>query len=454
MLGARPLLRAAASGLCGLRGPASLQVCPSRLASTWLQDVNEVAKESGQRRLSGRIHILGVGNIGTFVAHSLASRPSPPPITLLMHNPAVYQTFQKRKQTLAINSLGLDDNKTGFDVNVLSNGTWRSIPYSNTKAGVPTNGQAVPRNTANSDASDAELINVEGDAEQIECLIVSVKAPATVSALESVRHRLTPKSTVLFIQNGMGIIDAVNEKVFPDPRKRPHYMLGIISHGLAQRSGRFHVTHTGVGTTVLGPVPPQNSGRSASVGEEPDWAPSTKYLLRTLTLTPPLVAVAESHSSIMLYQLEKLAMNSVINPLTALMDCRNGELLYNYSFTRVMRLLLFEISSVICSLPELQGTPGVESRFSPERLRWMVTQLANKTAANHSSMLQDVRANKTTEIEFLNGYIVRKGEELGIKCVVNYTIKHLVLAKQRESRRQESSTIPIDIPDEPKDSKL
>ncbi|KAL6233563.1 hypothetical protein BDW75DRAFT_231856 [Aspergillus navahoensis] len=420
MLGVRPLLRAAASELCGFRGPASLQVYPSRLASTWIQDVDEVARESGQRRLSGRIHILGVGNIGTFVAHSLASRPSPPPITLLMHNPEVYHTFQKRKQTLAINSLGLDDNKTGFDVNVLSDGTW----------------------------------HVEGDAEQIECLIVSVKAPATVSALESVRHRLTPKSTVLFIQNGMGIIDTVNEKVFPDHRQRPHYMLGIISHGLAQRSGRFHVTHTGVGTTILGPVPPQNSGRSASVGQEPDWAPSTKYLLRTLTLTPPLVAVAESPSSIMLYQLEKLAMNSVINPLTALMDCRNGELLYNYSFTRVMRLLLLEISSVICNLPELQGIPGVESRFSPERLRWMVTQLANKTAKNHSSMLQDVRANKTTEIEFLNGYIVRKGEELGIKCVVNYMIKHLVLAKQRESRRQESSTIPIDIPDEPKDSKL
>ncbi|KAL4821077.1 ketopantoate reductase PanE/ApbA C terminal-domain-containing protein [Aspergillus spinulosporus] len=390
----------------------------------------EPLEQRGQCRLSGRIHILGVGNIGTFVAHSLASRPSPPPITLLMHNQEVYQTFQKRKQTLAINSLGLDDNKTGFDVNVLSDGTW------------------------NVTKSEADLANIEEETEPIECLIVSVKAPATVSALESVRHRLTPKSTVLFIQNGMGIIDAVNERVFPDPGQRPHYMLGIISHGLAQRSGRFHVTHTGVGTTILGPVPSQNSVRSASLDKASDWAPSTKYLLRTLTLTPPLVAVAEPPSSIMLYQLEKLAMNSVINPLTALMDCRNGELLYNYSFTRVMRLLLLEISSVICSLPELQSIPGVESRFSPERLRWMVTQLASKTAKNHSSMLQDIRANRTTEIEFLNGYIVRKGEELGIKCVVNYTIKHLVLAKQRESRRQESSIIPIDIPDEPKDSKL
>jgi 2-dehydropantoate 2-reductase len=250
----------------------------------------------------------------------------------------------------------------------------------------------------------------------------------------------------------MGVIDVVNKKVFPEPTLRPHYMLGIVSHGLAQRQDRFHVTHTGVGTTILGPVPSQNSGTLTSTDKEPDWAPSTKYLLRTLTLTPSLVAVAETPSSIMLYQLEKLAMNSIINPLTALMNCRNGEILYNYSFTRVMRLLLFEVSSVICSLPELQGIPGVEGRFSPERLRGMVTQLANKTAKNHSSMLQDVRSNKTTEVEFLNGYIIRRGEELGIKCVANYMIKHLVLAKQRESRQKDLSAIPIDITDDPKNS--
>ncbi|KAL4924918.1 ketopantoate reductase family protein [Aspergillus undulatus] len=423
MLGARPLLRTAALEPWGAKTRSFQHIYPNRLASTWTQIVDEASGESGRRRLSGRIHILGVGNVGTFVAHSLASRPSPPPITLLLNGTNVYSAFQRRKQCLTINSIGLDDHKKGFDVNVLTNnGVWLSIPYR------------------------------ENADEPIECLIVSVKAPATVKALASVRHRLMPDSTVLFIQNGMGVIDDVNEKVFPDPRQRPHYMLGIVSHGLAQRTGRFHVTHTGVGTTILGPVSPQ-SLRSKNE-KEPVWAPSTKYLLRTMTLTPPLAAVAEPPSSITLYQLEKLAMNSVINPLTALMNCRNGELLYNYSFTRVVRLLLFEISSVICNLPELQSVPGVESRFSPERLRWMVTQLANKTAKNDSSMLQDVRAGRTTEIEFLNGYIVRRGEELGIKCVVNYMIQHLILAKHIQSRRDESTAIPIDIGNDPRGSKL
>ncbi|PLB52373.1 hypothetical protein P170DRAFT_102513 [Aspergillus steynii IBT 23096] len=412
------------------------------MMSTWIQDADELSRDSGKRRLSGRIHILGVGNVGTFVAHSLASRPSPPPVTLLLHNPDLYKTWLHRKKCLSLGSNGLDDVKTGFDINVLGDKTWHSLPYWN-QDGTPNEGTEGAEE-GDPDIEGALAHSAEDDG-PIECLIVAVKAPMTRVAMESISHRLTPDSTVLFLQNGMGVIDELNKTVFTDPHSRPHYMQGIVSHGLARRTpGRFSVVHTGVGTTVLGVVPPPGTVSPANEAEV-DWAPSTKYLLRTLTLTSPLVAVAEPPSALMLYQLEKVAMNSVINPLTAVMDCENGELLYNYSFTRIMRLLLMEISSVVCALPELQGIPGIESRFSPERLRWMVTQLANQTAKNHSSMLQDVRAGKTTEIEYMNGYIVRRGEELGIKCVVNYMMKHLVLAKKESTKQREAGAIPVDL---------
>ncbi|KAK1141623.1 2-dehydropantoate 2-reductase (Ketopantoate reductase) (KPA reductase) (KPR) [Aspergillus melleus] len=404
---------------------------------TWRQDADELSLISGKRRLSGRIHIIGLGNVGLFVAHSLASRPSPPPVTLMLHNPGLYKTWLKRKKCLSLGSNGLDDVKTGFDIDVLGDKSWISIPYWK-EDGTPN------------ESIEGEEDNVEGTLAQsagvddpIECLIVAAKAPVTRKALESVRHRLTPDSTVLFLQNGMGVIDEINKTVFTEPHTRPHYVQGIVSHGLARRSpNRFSVTHTGVGTTVLGVVPPAGTVPHDKEADA-DWAPSTKYLLRILTLTPPLVAIAETPSALLLYQLEKVAMNSVINPLTAVMNCENGELLYNYSYTRIMRLLLMEISGVICALPELQGIPGIETRFSPERLRWMVTQLANRTAHNHSSMLQDVRNGKTTEIEYMNGYIVRRGEELGVKCVVNYMMKHLVLAKKESTTKREWGAVPV-----------
>ncbi|QGA21255.1 hypothetical protein EYB26_008965 [Talaromyces marneffei] len=410
----------------------------------WVYRENEEVETPDKGSLSGRIHILGMGNIGCFVAHSLASRMTRPLITLLLHNRDMYERWLQRKQTIRLMTNGSDDNKTGFDVNVLDNKTWYSMPYWDERNPRLSPEEEEENYTSQLETNDAPSSEVDDftDDEKIECLIVTTKAPLTVKALSSVSHRLTPDSTVLFLQNGMGVIDEVNEKVFPDPSDRPHYLQGIISHGVKMKKP-FHIEYTGLGTTsignVLSSIPTTTDGKPSNT----PWAPSTKYLARTLTLTAPLVAVAKSPIAILQDQLEKLAMNCVINPLTALLDVKNGELLYNYHMTRSMRMLLAEISTVICALPELDGVPGVKERFSTERLKARVIKLANATAQNTSSMLQDVHAMKTTEIEYINGYIVRRGNELGIRCALNYIIMQLVLGRNQISKLREAGAVPL-----------
>jgi 2-dehydropantoate 2-reductase len=162
-----------------------------------------------------------------------------------------------------------------------------------------------------------------------------------------------------------------------------------------------------------------------------EWTPNHRHLLRTLLRTPIFCATAFSPSDLLQMQLEKLAVNCIVNPLTVTLDARNGSILYNYSLTRVMRLLLSEISLVIRSLPELQYIPNVEQRFDPGRLETLVVGVANKTRDNISSMLADVRAGRQTEVEYINGWIVKKGEEQGVKCVTNYMLMHQVIGKAR-----------------------
>ena len=161
------------------------------------------------------------------------------------------------------------------------------------------------------------------------------------------------------------------------------------------------------------------------------WTPNHRYLLRTLLRTPILCATGFSPPDLLQLQLEKLAVNCVINPLTVLLDGRNGSILYNYSLTRVMRLILAEISLVIRSLPELQYIPNVQQRFDPGRLETLVVGVANRTRDNISSMLADVRRGEHTEIDYINGWVVKKGEELGIKCFMNYMLMHLVKGKKQ-----------------------
>ena len=444
ILGRRPLLRTGVWDLYMFAGNAPNRWAARRFQTTWTQDIDDVADETGAPRLSGRIHILGVGNVGMFVAHSLMSRQSPPPITLLLHHKTLFRSYIGAKGCLAVQTNGLDDIKTGFDVNMQHRHTkWLSVPHMEEHALEENALEGGVEHIPVEEQVRILLDGAEQDNDTIECLVLAVKAPQACKALWSVKHRLTRDSTICLIHNGMGIIEEINKKVFPDPLDRPHYMVGIFSHALST-NGPFQVSHNGVGTTILSPVPSRDAVAPAN-DKDADWAPTTKYMLRIMTLTPPLVAFAETPASILQYQLEKLAMNAVINPLTSVMECKNGELLYNYQLTRVMRLLLIEISGVICALPELQGIPGVETRFSPERLRRMVVQLASKTGNNRSSMLQDVLERRATEIDYINGYIVRRGEELGIKCVVNYMLQQMVLGRQRLMDEREAAAIPMDL---------
>lgn len=378
------------------------------------------------RAASDRIYILGTGSVGKFIAHTLRGNTSPPPITLLLHRPNLLEDFKIARKTITLkHTNGTVEERAGFDVElVLPERKDLRRPY---EVGLDR--------TRFEKASREELIHN---------LIVTVKAQTTISALESIKHRLTPESTIFFLQNGMGIIEEVNEKVFPDAETRPNYLLGINSHGV-QATGTTSVIHAGHGTMSIGVIP-----RTSMASQTPEanraatfWAPSSKYLLRAITRTPLFAAVALPPIELLEAQLEKLVVNCIINPLTVMLDCRNGDMLANFSLTRVMRLLLAEILLVIQSLPELQGTPNLKIRFSPERLENIIVHIAQQTSTNISSMLQDSRRGVATEIHYINGYIIQRGEDLGIKPVMNYMLMHMVQGKQQLISREIDNYTPF-----------
>ncbi|KAI4123651.1 MAG: hypothetical protein LQ338_005167 [Usnochroma carphineum] len=368
-----------------------------------------------------RIHILGVGNIGGFVAHSLAGLPHRPPITLLLPSRASCKAWYEQGESVKLTTNGLLDTKSDFDVEYAR----PPIPLEEAPSAV----EGEPSRASKSPNDPQEDI--------IHNLIVSVKAFHTVEALRRVAHRLTPRSSILFIQNGMGIVEEINELVFPDPANRPQYLLGVISHGI-YRERRFHLVHGGHGTTALAILPRDTEEFT------PDFEPSALYLIRTMTRTPVLAAVGFAPTDLLQLQIEKLAVNAVINPLTALLGCLNGDLLHQPSVSRVVRLLLAEISLVIRSLPELQGAPNVKVRFDIKRLEAQVIGIALRTAGNKSSTLQDISNGRLTEIEYITGYLIRRGEEVGIQCVLNFMLMHMIKAKERMEGERRGNLLPLE----------
>ncbi|GAB7359771.1 hypothetical protein MBLNU230_g6942t1 [Neophaeotheca triangularis] len=431
-----------------------------------------------------RVHILGTGSIGKLVAHALRGVASPPPLSLIFHRYKLLQAWEESKKTITIREGDYDVAREGFDVELslpkrrehgveLEDNTPSVYDYGEEmrphEAARSLSEQQQRESAAQGDAlSEVEPLPTDetesarkerphdgayavSDA-PIHNLIITTKASRTIPALASVRHRLTKDSTICFLQNGMGIRDDVSREVFPDPETRPTYIQGIITHGVntpSEANDPFYAIHAGHGTIALGVLPRDaTEALSQPSTDKPSerkdhWAPSARYLLRTLTRTPVLCGVGFTTPELLQLQLEKLAVNSILNPLTVLLDARNGSILYNFALTRTMRLMLAETSLVIRSLPELRGIPNVSLRFSPERLETLVVSVANQTRDNVSSMLADVRQGRKTEVDFINGYIVRRGEELGIKCVVNYAIMQTVIGKCNMVQQSLKGDVPV-----------
>lgn len=337
---------------------------------------------------ASRIHIIGLGSIGTFIAHSLRSIPNPPSVTLLAHRSGLYQEFASKgwKLGLRVTENGPLNEQRGFD---------------------------------------AELLGKSAAEDPIYNLIVAVKASGTVPALEPIKHRLGRHSTICLFQNGMGQIEDLNKRMFPDIATRPTYMFGIMRHGVYLKSPTEAI--------LAGP-----NGR-ASLGimdsdDQPSRKAQAQFLLDILLRAPALHCEYMEWTDLLQAQLLKLAANCVLNPLTAILDVRNGCIKENQDLWPLHGALLKEISEVFQNLPELSELSIDRNRFSIPTLEAVVSDTITKTAQNSSSMREDMRKGRATEIEYINGWILRRGKELGIDCRVNACLMQLILAKSSFGR--------------------
>ena len=280
----------------------------------------------------------------------------------------------------------------------------------------------------------------------IDHLLVTAKCTGTLSLISKIKHRLTSESTILFLQNGLGVVDEVSATLFPEEPERPHYLHGTVSHGVLQEEP-FKVHHTGKGKITVG-LPPSASlsnftGLSIETGNLP---PSTLHLLQTFAHAPVLNAEAVSAIDFLQAQLEKVAVNAIINPLTAILECRNGDLRLFPTLDKLISRMIAEISMVLRSLPELEHVPKVAERFSEQKLERIVYSIMASTADNESSMLRDIKlASAATEIGYITGYIITRAKELGLDCSVNHSIMDVLQAKVSLTHQRKELHGPLSV---------
>ncbi|GIU30970.1 2-dehydropantoate 2-reductase [Shewanella schlegeliana] len=231
-----------------------------------------------------------------------------------------------------------------------------------------------------------------------ELLLVCVKAYQVKAALNSVLPYLSADAHILLLHNGMG----PHLEVQPDLDSRS-LSLGTTSQG-AFRIDRYHVKQTGAGLTQLGAF------IGAELSEE----------LKTLLLSN--IDRSTWHSDILPLLWQKLAINVAINPLTAIHDCPNGELAkIEYRDT---------IHKAVKELVEVAAADGLKLELA--LLIERVYQVIELTAQNFSSMHQDVYHQRQTEIDAINGFVLKRAQTHQISAPFNLRLVEQI--KQLEAK--------------------
>ncbi|KMY67910.1 hypothetical protein AAU61_08650 [Desulfocarbo indianensis] len=230
--------------------------------------------------------------------------------------------------------------------------------------------------------------------------LVCVKAYHTADAAQTLGRHLAPQGRALTLQNGVGNVEALVEALGP-----ARVLGGITSEG-ATLLAEGHVRHAGRGQTHLGPAQ----------GPLDDFARQVAAMLEQAGFAAQAVEGCQN----LIWT--KLVINVGINALTAILGVPNGRLLELASAAALMDRAEAEAEA-------LGETLGIS--FLHEDMREAVREVARRTAGNISSMLQDVRARRRTEVDFINGAVERKGAELGLACPVNATLTDLVKALEQ-----------------------
>jgi 2-dehydropantoate 2-reductase len=232
---------------------------------------------------------------------------------------------------------------------------------------------------------------------QSDLLLVTLKAWQVSDAVKTLAPQLPSTSPILLIHNGMGTIEELKSVQQP-------LLMAITTHA-ARRDGNV-IVHVASGMTHIGPARQQDGDYS--------------YLADLFQQVLPDVAW---HNHIRPQLWRKLAVNCVINPLTALWDCPNGELKQH---PQEVAQLCAEVAAVV----EREGL-----HTSADDIRYYVEQVIESTAQNISSMLQDVRGLRHTEIDYITGYLLKRARAHGISVPENARLYDLVKRKESEYER-------------------
>tara|TARA_R110001583_G_scaffold767_2_gene7106 strand:- start:7814 stop:8773 length:960 start_codon:yes stop_codon:yes gene_type:complete len=241
--------------------------------------------------------------------------------------------------------------------------------------------------------------------EQSSTILVCVKAPQVLSALLSQQQHINNQQIIILMHNGYGCAEQVY-KHFPD-----NPIICATTANASLLNNPLNITHTGIGPSYFGlfVAPEKISSKKLTNAVS---TPQKNHVNSDIShcIMPLQHAMAEVYwcENIIQKCWLKLMINAVINPLTAIYQIKNGQL-QSLQYSTLIQPLILEVFAIAeAELLHFELTSLLET----------VNNVIAATAENFSSMNRDIFYRRETEIEFINGYLIKKAQQHNIETPI------------------------------------
>ena len=256
-------------------------------------------------------------------------------------------------------------------------------------------------------------LNASTDAADVrdpQFVLFCVKTLDTENAARAIAPHLSPNTIVISLQNGVDNVARIRASSGIDA-------LAAVVYVAAALPEPGHVKHSGRGDWIV--------GEYAGIAPPPNGLPSRPE--RVAEMCTAAGVPCRVSENIEADQWTKMLMNCAGNAVTAIAQTSFAHIARNLDTREVLRTVISECVAVArkagVALPEVDWT---------ERGLKNAETLGEAT----SSTAQDIARGKQTEIDSLNGYIVRRGKELGVATPVNMTLFALIKLIEESSARR------------------
>ncbi|GMM54047.1 2-dehydropantoate 2-reductase [Maudiozyma humilis] len=364
------------------------------------------------------IHVLGMGSMGTLLAVNMINSSKTVKIIPLFRNIAKVNKFQQEADsTIGMRKVYLEDK-----------------PLQTARIDEVYCPETLPKGTA------------------IRNLIITTKTYQTKEALAPYLGYITKDTNLIMVQNGLGVLDVLRDEIFKVPAERPQLFQGVIAHGAFQDQG-FIFNHAGFADMKIARLPwdEQDILQTQALVDSDAAENELVRVFNEPAIAKSLDIHHMTYQELLLGQLFKFLINSCINSVTAIVDADNGEILdhckpvFRSIVEEALQILRVAYKPLFSYEATYNDTPGyppltVDKTLDLDYLVEEINRIGcilNKH--NSSSMRQDTRYLRDTEIDYINGYTVQLAAKLELgpnAAKVNKTICELVGLRLGLNRRR------------------